>query len=57
MFFHFRSPLWKSPYSILHPPAFMRVFPNSPTHSHLPALAFHYTGASSLHGTKGLFSH
>jgi hypothetical protein len=26
-------------------------------HSHLPALAFPYTGASSLHRTKGLSSH
>jgi hypothetical protein len=32
-------------YPILPPPAFMRVFPHPPTHSHLPALAFPYTGA------------
>ena len=27
------------------------------THSHLPTFAFPYTGALSLHRTKGLFSH
>jgi hypothetical protein len=35
----------------------MRVFPHVPTHSHLTALASPYTGASSLHRTKGLPSH
>jgi hypothetical protein len=35
----------------------MRVFPHPTTHSCLPALAFPYTGASSLHRTKGLSSY
>jgi len=35
----------------------MRVFPQSPTHSCLPTLAFPYTGASSLGRTKGFSSH
>ena len=30
-------------------PASMRVLPYPPTHSHFTALAFPYTGASSLH--------
>jgi hypothetical protein len=33
------------------PPASMRVY------THPPTLTFPYTGASNLHGTKGLFSH
>ena len=39
-----------------HPPypTSMRVIP---THSHLTTLALLYTGASSLHRTKCLFSH
>ena len=37
-----------TPYFIPPPPA--------STYSHLPALAFPYTGTSSLHRTKGLFS-
>jgi hypothetical protein len=39
------------------PPASMMVCPHPLTHSHLPALAFLYTGASSLHRTEGLPSH
>ena len=39
------------------PSASMRVFPHSPIHSCLPALTFPYTGAFSLHRTKGLSSH
>ena len=39
------------------PPASMRVLPYPPIHSYLPVLAFPYTGASSLHRTKGLFFH
>ena len=38
-------------------PASMRVFPHPCTHSHLTALAFPYTGASSFQSTKGLSSH
>jgi hypothetical protein len=34
-----------------------RVLPNPPTHSHIPALAFPYTGALSLDRTKDLSSH
>jgi hypothetical protein len=45
------------PYPIPPPPASMRVLSNPPTHSHLPALAFPYTGALSFHKTKGLSSH
>jgi hypothetical protein len=37
---------------ILPPPASVRVL----THSHFPALAFPYNGASKLHRTKGLSS-
>jgi hypothetical protein len=37
--------IWKPPYPIPHP-ASMRELPHPPTHSHLPALAFPYTGAS-----------
>jgi hypothetical protein len=38
-------------------PDSMRVYPHSLTYSHLPALAFFYTGASSLQRTKSLSSH
>jgi hypothetical protein len=34
-------------YPISHPPASMRVLLHPPNHSHLPALAFSYTGASN----------
>ena len=44
------SPL-KTPYSLPHPPA------HQPTYSCFLALAFPYTGAWSLHRTKGLSSH
>ena len=50
------SPL-QTPNSIPPYPASMRVLPHPPTHSCLTALAFLYTGASSLHRTKGLPSH
>ena len=40
----------KTPYLILPPPA------HPPTHSCFPVLAFPYTGAQSLHRTKGLSS-
>ena len=46
--------LLQTSYSI--PPS-MRMCPNPPIHSRLTALAFLYTGASSLHRTKGLPSH
>jgi drug/metabolite transporter (DMT)-like permease len=55
------SPFPVSPLETLFPifplPASMRVLPHPPTLSHLPALAFLYTGPSSLHRTKGLSSH
>jgi hypothetical protein len=47
----------ETPYLILPTLASMRMLPNPPTHSCLPALTFPYTGASSLHRTKGLSSH
>jgi hypothetical protein len=55
----FRSspPPPETPYAIPPPPASMSVLPHSPTPSHLPALAFPYNGASSLHRTKDLSSH
>jgi hypothetical protein len=43
-------------YPIPPPLASMRVLPYLPIHFCLPALTFLYTGASSLHSTKGLFS-
>ena len=47
------SPL-QTLYPILPYPASMRVLPHPlPTHSRITALAFLYTGASSLHKTKG----
>jgi hypothetical protein len=39
----FRNPVSHLP----SPLASMRVLPHSPTHSHLPVLAFPYTGASN----------
>ena len=46
--------LVSSPQTLIpSPSASMRVLPYPPTHSHLTALAFPYTGASSLHRTKG----
>jgi hypothetical protein len=55
------SPVPVSPLEPLYPippyPASMRVLPHPPIHSHLTALAFLYTGASSLHRNKGLSSH
>ena len=50
------SPL-ETPYPILPPPASMMLLTYSPTPSCLPILAFLYTGALSLHRTKGLSSH
>jgi hypothetical protein len=49
------SPL-ENPYPFLPPPASLRVLTHPPTHSHLTALAFPYTGESSLHRTKGFSS-
>ena len=40
-------------YAIQPPPTSMMVFTDSDTHSCLPALAFPYTGGSSLHWSKG----
>jgi len=53
----FQFPLYTHP--ILSPltPASMKVLPQPPTHSCFTASAFSYTGASSLHRTKGLPSH
>jgi hypothetical protein len=45
------------PYLFSPPLASMRVFPHPPTHSCFSVLVFPYTGALSLHRTKGLFSH
>jgi len=50
------SPL-ETPYLHRPPTASMTVLPHLPTHSCLPTPAFHYTGASSLHKTKGLSFH
>jgi hypothetical protein len=52
----FPSLLLKTPY-FTPPTVSMRVFSQQPTHSHLPVLAFPYTGESSLHRTKVLSSH
>ena len=43
--------------SYLPSPASVRAFHHPLTHSGLPTLTFSYTWASSLHRTKGLFSH
>ena len=43
------------PHTLTH--ASMSMFHHPLTHSHLPSLAFSYTGASSLHRTKSLSSH
>ena len=45
------SPLG-GPYAISSHTASMRVLPHPSTHSHLPALAFPYTGASNPHRPK-----
>jgi hypothetical protein len=47
----------ESLYPLCPSPASMRVLPQAHTHSHLTTLAFPYTGATSLHRTKGLSSH
>ena len=47
------SPL-QPPYPISPYHASMRLLLHPPTYSHLTALGFLYTGASSLHRTKGL---
>jgi hypothetical protein len=47
----FLIPRLKTPYPIPTTPA------HQTTHSHIPVLEFPYTGASSLHKTKGLSSH
>ena len=60
LYWHFKCypllPL-ETPYPISPPPASMRVLPHLPTHSCLPALALPYTGALSVHRTKGPSSH
>jgi hypothetical protein len=43
------------PFPISLPPPSIRVLPHSPTHPLLPTPAFPYTGAPSLHRSKGLF--
>ena len=53
----FPVPTPETPYCIPLPPASVRVLVHLPTYCCLPALAFPYTGASSLHNTKGLSSH
>ena len=50
------SPSSGNTLSYSSPSASMKVLPPSPNHSNLPSLAFPYTGASSLHRTKGLSS-
>ena len=61
LYLHFKCyPFSQSPPQTLshpHLPASMRMFPHPPTQSHLPALAFPFSRASSLHRTKGLSSH
>jgi hypothetical protein len=47
----------ETPYPILPPAGFMKVLKHLSTDSHLPTLAFLYTGASSLSRNKGLSSH
>ena len=47
-----KTPLSDPPF-----PASMRVLTNPPTYSLFPAFKYSYTGASSLHRTKGLSSH
>ena len=63
-FLHFKyyalsvSPPPEIPYPILSPPASMRMFLHSPTHSHLPVFNSTILGhLSSLHRTKDLSSH
>ena len=51
------SPLSVSPLQIPIPSTCFYEGVLPPTHSHLTALAFPYTGASNLHRTKGLSSH
>ena len=50
------SPL-EAPYTMLLPPASMRVLPNPLTYSHLPTLAFPYTRALNPLKPKGFSSH
>jgi hypothetical protein len=49
-------PNQESPFPSLYP-CFYRVFLYSPTHWHLPALPFRYTGALDLYRTKDLSFH
>ena len=49
--------LSSKPSSHLPSPTSMRVCLHPPIHSCLPVLKFPYTGASSLHKTKGFSSH
>ena len=53
----FHLPGFSSTNLLSHPPACFYKGAHPPTHSSLTALAFPYTGASSLHRTKGLSSH
>jgi hypothetical protein len=54
--FPLHKPPLQTPYPILPSPCFFEGAP-LPTHFYLPTLAFPYTGALSLHRTKGLSSH
>ena len=47
----------RNPLSGPPPPDSIRMYLYQLIHSCLPALAFFYTGALSLHMTKGLLSH
>jgi hypothetical protein len=53
---YFPSFLSGKPLPLPPPPASMRVLSHPLTHSHLTALAFSYTGVSSLQSTKGHYS-
>ena len=57
MFSSFHVSPSETPYPIPVRPASMRVLSHTPTHLHLPALAFPYTGASNTLRPKGLSSH
>ena len=57
MVFTFPVSILQTPYPISPLTASMRLLTHLPTHSCLTTLAFPYTGASSLHRTKGFPSH
>lgn len=48
--------LSENPYPTFPPPAFMKVLPHPPAHSHPTVLAFPFAEASNLHRTKDLLS-